>query len=164
MSKKEPKNYAFIDSQNVNLAIRNQGWILNFRKFRQYLRDKYNIEKTFIFIGFVPQNQSLYTGLQKDGYILIFKPTLILPDGKVKGNVDAELVLHTMIEYPNYHKALIVTGDGDFYCLVDYLIQRDKLLKLMVPDRNEFSSLFRKLMPQIVFMNNLNTKLEYKKK
>ena len=112
----------------------------------------------------MPQNQDLYTGLQKDGYILVFKPTLTLPGGKVKGNVDAELVLHTMIEYPNYNKALIVTGDGDFYCLVDYLIKHDKLLKLMIPNKKEFSSLFRKLMRYIVFMDNLKNKLEHKKK
>ena len=114
-------NYAFIDSQNVNLAIRDQGWILDFRRFRKYLEDKYSITNAFIFIGYIDTNQNLYTSLQKDGYILIFKPTLNLPDGKAKGNVDAELVLHTMIEYSNYDKALIVLGDGDFYCLVDYL-------------------------------------------
>jgi len=156
-------NYAFIDSQNLNLAIRGQGWVLNFRKFRRYLQDKYEIGKAFIFIGFMPQNQALYTGLQKkDGFILVFKPTLTLPNGNAKGNVDAELVLHTMIEYPNYDKALIVTGDGDFYCLVDYLIKNNKLSKLMIPDKNKFSSLFKKLMPHIVFMNNLKDKLEYK--
>ena len=157
-------NYAFIDSQNINLAIRSQGWVLDFKKFRRYLQDKYKISKAFLFIGYVPQNQDLYTGLQKDGYILVFKPTLTLPDGTVKGNVDAELVLHTMIEYPNYNKALIVTGDGDFYCLVDYLIKHDKLLKLMIPNKKEFSSLFRKLMRYIVFMDNLKNKLEHKKK
>jgi len=157
-------NYAFIDSQNINLAIRGQGWVLDFKKFRRYLQDKYKISKAFLFIGYVPQNQDLYTGLQKDGYILVFKPTLTLPDGTVKGNVDAELVLHTMIEYLNYNKALIVTGDGDFYCLIDYLIKHDKLLKLMIPDEKKFSSLFRKLMPRIVFMNNLKDKLEHKKK
>ena len=95
---------------------------------------------------------------------MIFKPTLTLPSGKVKGNVDAELVLHTMIEFKNYDKALIVTGDGDFYCLVEHLIKKKKLLKLMIPDKNHFSSLFRKLMPHIVFMNNLKNKLGYKKK
>ena len=95
---------------------------------------------------------------------MVFKPTLTLPDGKVKGNVDAELVLHTMIEYPNYNKALIVTGDGDFYCLIDYLIKHDKLLKLMIPNRMEFSSLFRKLMRYIVFMNDLEKKLVHEKK
>jgi uncharacterized LabA/DUF88 family protein len=157
-------NYAFIDSQNLNLAIRSQGWVLDFKKFRRYLQDKYKVHKAFIFIGYVAQNQALYTGLQKDGYILVFKPTLTLPDGKVKGNVDAELVLHTMIEYPNYNKTLIVTGDGDFYCLIDYLVKHDKLLKLMIPNKMEFSSLFRKLMRYIVFMNDLERKLEHEKK
>lgn len=154
-------NYAFIDSQNLNLAIRDQGWTLDFRKFRRYLQDKYQINKAFIFIGYVTLNEDLYTALQKDGYILIFKPTLTLPSGKVKGNVDAELVLHTMIEYPNFDRALIVSGDGDFYCLIDYLIKKNKLLKLMIPNERKFSSLFRKLMPYIVFMNNLKDKLEY---
>jgi len=56
----------------------------------------------------------LYTALQKDGYILVFKPTLKLPSGKVKGNVDAEMVLHAMVEYENYDKALIVTGMATF--------------------------------------------------
>lgn len=163
MIKIKQSNYAFIDSQNLNLAIREQGWILDFHKFRKYLYDKYNITKAFLFIGFVPQNQDLYTNLQKEGYILIFKPTLVLPSGKVKGNVDAELVLHAMIEYKNYEKTIIVTGDGDFYCLVDYLIKNNKLLKLMIPDKNSFSSLYRKVMTHIVFMNNLRNKLQFKK-
>jgi uncharacterized LabA/DUF88 family protein len=159
---KTQNNYAFIDSQNVNLSIREQGWILDFRKFRLYLSHKYGIAKAFIFIGYVYENQPLYTNLQKDGYVLVFKPTLKLPDGTAKGNVDAELVLHTMIEYNNYEKALIVTGDGDFYCLVEYLINKEKLLKLMIPNKDKFSSLFRKLMFNIVFMNNLRKLLEHK--
>jgi uncharacterized LabA/DUF88 family protein len=85
-------------------------------------------------------------------------------NGKIKGNVDAELVLHAMIEYQNYDKALIVAGDGDYYCLVDYLITKDKLLKLMIPDKNSFSSLFRKMMPHIAFMNDLRKKLRYAKR
>ena len=159
--RKNKNNYAFIDSQNLNLSIRNQRWTLDFKKFRKYLIDKYGITKAFIFIGFVPQNQDLYTSLQKYGYIVVFKPTLTLPTGKVKGNVDAELVLHAMIEYDDYDKALIITGDGDFYCLVDYLMKNNKLLNVMIPDRNKFSSLFRKLRPYLVFMNNLRKKLEY---
>jgi len=161
--KKPQNNYAFIDSQNLNLSIRSQGWILDFGKLRQYLRDKYSITKAFLFIGYVYDNQDLYTVLQKDGYILIFKPTLRLPDGRVKGNIDADLVLHAMIEYKNYDKALIVTGDGDFYCLVDYLRKNDRLLKLMIPNKYAFSSLFRKIMPHVVFMNDLRGKLEYNK-
>ncbi len=154
-------NYAFIDSQNLNLSIRSQGWVLDFRRFRRYLADKYGVTEAFLFIGYVSENQDLYTNLQKYGYILIFKPTLKLPTGKVKGNVDAELVLYAMIEYQRYDKALIVTGDGDLYCLVDYLVRNDKLLKLMIPNKNKYSSLFRKLVPRNVFMNDLKGKLEY---
>lgn len=162
--KNHEENYAFIDSQNMNLSIRDQGWALDFSRFRRYLKDKYGITKAFLFIGYVHQNQILYKKLQEDGYILVFKQTLTLPDGKVKGNIDAEMVLHAMIELKNYDRALIVTGDGDFYCLVDYLRKQKKLLKLMVPNKLKYSSLFSKQMEYTVFMNDLKGKLEYKKK
>src|SRR3989338_8852343 len=108
--------YAFIDSQNLNLGIRDAGWHLDFTRLLVYLRDKYKVKKAFLFIGYVAGNEALYTTLQKAGYIVIFKPTLEYKKGKerfTKGNVDAELVLHSMIEYPNYDKAIIVSGDGD---------------------------------------------------
>lgn len=162
-------NYAFIDSQNLNLAIRAMGWQLDLIKFRQYLSKKYNIKKAFAFVGYIAGNQHLYTNLQKYGYIVIFKPTLTLPncknkDHKIKGNVDAELVLHTMIEMENYDKALIVSGDGDFHCLIEYLIKKNKFLKLMIPNKNKFSALLRKFMKHIIFMDNLGKRLEYKRK
>ena len=155
-------NYAFIDSQNLNLSIRDQGWRVDFKRFRKYLEDKYRIKKAFIFIGYIPTNQSLYTSLQEYGYILIFKPTLSLPGGKVKGNIDAELVLHAMIEYANYDKAAIVTGDGDFHCLIEYLKKQGKLERLIIPNRYKFSSLLRKFAKDMVFMSDLRVKLEYK--
>ena len=136
---KKQGNYAFIDSQNLNLGVRSQGWQLDFRKFRQYLRNKYNVIKAYLFIGQVAGNESLYAFLQECGYILIFKPTLEHRDNsktKIKGNVDAELVLHTMIEYKNYHKAVIVSGDGDFHCLVEYLDKQSKLLKILATTRH----------------------------
>lgn len=164
MKKIKENIYVFIDSQNLNLAIREQGWKLDFKRFIKYLEDRYKIKRAFLFIGYVSTNQNLYTVLQKYGYILIFKPTLVKPDGKVKGNIDAELVLHTMIEYPNYDKAIIVSGDGDFHCLVEYLIKKHKLLKLIIPNRYKYSSLLRKFMKRILFMNNLRGKIEHKRK
>lgn len=155
-------NYAFIDSQNLNLAIQELGWRLDFKRFRRYLSDKYDVGKAFIFIGYVPTNQSLYTSLQSYGYILIFKPTLNTSDGKVKGNIDAELVLHTMIEYQNYNKAIIISGDGDFHCLLEYLKKQNKLGKIIVPNRSKFSSLLRKFSGDMAFVSDLRGKLEYK--
>ncbi len=79
-------NYAFIDSQNVNLGIREAGWKLDFKKFRVYLKDKYRVEKAYLFIGLIPENQNLYRALQEYGYILIFKPIMKTADGSVKGS------------------------------------------------------------------------------
>jgi len=163
--KTKENNYAFIDSQNLNLAIRDQGWTLDFGRFRKYLSDKYGVVRAFLFIGYVPTNQNLYTALQEQGYILIFKPTLILKNGRIKGNVDAELVLHVMVEYQNYQKAVIVSGDGDFHCLIKYLKGKGKLKKLIIPNRSKFSSLLRGFLSgDVDFMNNLKDKLGYKKR
>ncbi len=155
-------NFAFIDNQNLYLSIKNMGWILDFKRFRIYLRDKYNVKKAFLFIGYIQKNQVLYTKLQQSGYILVFKPILYLPKGKIKGNVDAELVLQTMIEYYNYDKAIIVTGDGDFFCLIEYLIKQNKLEKLIIPNRYSYSSLYKNHQEYISFMNSLNKKVGYK--
>lgn len=161
----QQKNYAFIDSQNLNLSIRSLGWRLDFARFRKYLKDKYSVTEAFLFIGYIEGNSDLYKSLQKSGFICIFKPTLIYSDGNTKGNCDAELVLQTMIEYSNYDKAVIVTGDGDFYCLVKYLIDKNKLKALIIPNRFKFSALlnFKICRPFLRFMNDLNLKLEYKK-
>jgi len=158
-------NYAFIDSQNVNLAIRDLGWQLDFKRFRVYLQDKYNVTKAFIFIGYVKENTKLYTFLQSAGFICIFKPTVEYKDGHTKGNCDAELVLQSMIEYKNYDKAVIVTGDGDFYCLAIYLIGQKKLKTVLIPNRFKFSALlkFDTFKPFRNYMNDLKQKLSYKK-
>ena len=170
-------NSAFIDSNNLYLGISKDildgqgkkvysGWKLDYRKFRIYLKDKYRVQKAFLFIGFMPGNQAMYTKLQQDGYICIFKPILELKDGKVKGNVDAELVLYSMIEYKNYDQAVIVSGDGDFHCLVEYLLNQGKLKKVLVPNKFRYSSLLGKLStPEnniLDFLQGLRNKLEYK--
>jgi uncharacterized LabA/DUF88 family protein len=96
--------------------------------------------------------------LQEYGFILIFKPILEIK-GRIKGNVDAELVLHAMIGYPNYDKAVIVSGDGDFYCLINYLKNNEKLLKLIVPNDTRYSSLLRKFTSNIAGINKFKGKL-----
>lgn len=159
----EKPNYAFIDSQNLNLAIRDLGWRLDFCKFRIYLKDKYAVEKAYLFIGYLPQNTDLYAYLQEAGFICIFRPTLTYKDGTTKGNCDAELVLQAMIEFGNYNKAIIVSGDGDFQCLAKYLHEQGKLGVLLVPDQKKFSALlkFDIFKPYHRFVGDLRKKLEY---
>ena len=162
---KAENNFAFIDGQNLNLSIRRMEWKLDFRRFRVYLKEKYGVARAYYFIGYLDGNNDLYASLQEAGYILIFKPTLKNKDGIIKGNVDAELVLQAMIEYQNYERAVIVTGDGDFACLVKYLVLQNKLERVVIPNQELYSCLLRRVGGgRLDFMNSLKRKLEYKKK
>lgn len=161
--RKKPITYAFIDSQNLNLGIRDLGWKVDQARFRKYLADKYHVKRAYIFIGFVPENARLYAALQAAGFVCIFRPTLVYKDGTTKGNCDAELVLQAMIDVDEYDKAIIISGDGDFQCLAKYLHEQDKLGALLIPNREKFSALlkFDLLKPYHRFMNDLKAKIEY---
>ena len=138
------------------------GWKLDFLKFRNYLKTKYAVDKAYLFIGYIPTNTSLYKHLQEFGYTLVFKPVLeIRKNGKkeYKGNVDAELVLHTIINMDKYDKAVIVSGDGDFHCLVEYLDKNNKLEKILTPNKR-YSSLLRKYSSYILPLGVIKKKLE----
>lgn len=162
--KRKKSYYAFIDSQNLHLSIKNLGWKLDFYKLFHYLRAKYKINKAFIFIGHVAGEDELYAHLKKVGFVVVFKPTLSYMEDKVertKGNVDADLVLHCMIEYKNFDKAIIISGDGDFYGLAEYLHKQQKLLKIGIPNRMYYSALLREFFSYHFYISGLRNQLEY---
>jgi len=167
--------YAFIDSQNLNLGTSKdlfnknskriyKGWQLDFKKFKIYLADKFRVSKTFLFIGYIKGNERLYNNLRRWGYDLVFKPTTQDGSGKVKGNIDAELVLYAAaIKFDHYDKAVIVSGDGDFCCLYEYLNAKKKLLRIIIPNLKAQSSLLKSFEPYKTFLEYERVKLEYKK-
>lgn len=163
-------NYAFIDSQNLNLGVQRVGWKMDWKKFRAFLKENYNVEKAFMFIGYVPENEDLYKQMQEAGYLVVLKPTVDMymteeeqanEKHVTKGNADAELVLHAMKEYQNYDKAIVVSGDGDFFCLVEYLSQNKKLLHLFAPNQH-YSTLYRPFASFVVVLDNFRDQLSYR--
>lgn len=165
--------YAFIDSQNLNFGTSKdiykskkriyKGWKLDYKKFRKYLFDKFRVSKAFLFIGYIKDNERLYKSLNRYGYTLIYKPTVKDHIGKPKGNVDAELVLHAAaIEYPNFDKAVVVSGDGDFRCLHEYLEKKKKLLRIIIPNAKSESSLLRPFQKYKTFIVHERQKVEFK--
>lgn len=158
------KNYAFIDAQNLYLNIRSQGWKLDYLKFRKYLNDKYSAVKVYMFLGFISKNRELYDFLSSSGYILLFKPNLVF----IKGNCDVELTVESIIKSTEYDKAIIVSGDGDFFYLAKYLHEIDKLGKIMVPDKNHYSKIFHDIETSnkryVSSISDLRNKVEYKQK
>ncbi len=122
------------------------------------------MKKAFLFIGKVDGNEKMYKQLKSFGYGLVFKPTIKDRLGKPKGNIDAELVLYSAaIEYKNYDKAVIVSGDGDFRCLYEYFIKKNKLGRIIIPNLKAQSSLLRGFQKYKTFLEYEKNKLEYKK-
>jgi len=157
-------NYAFIDSQNVNLGVQELGWRLDFRKFKIYLREKYGVSTAYLFMGYIEENQKMYRILESFGYEIIFKRTL-RNGSSIKGNCDGELILHAMIHIKDYGKALVVSGDGDFSCLVEYLIGQGRFRKLLIPNQQRYSALLKGFPSEYVaFLSDFHQALAYKKR
>lgn len=160
-------NYAFIDSQNLNLGIQKNGWKMDWKKFRAYLKNEHNVQQAYMFIGYMQEHEAMYEQLHEAGYLIVLKPTVSMhakeeTDKKptIKGNIDAELVLYAMKELPNYSQAVIVSGDGDFYCLAEYLASKNRLKHIMTPNRY-YSTLLRAYEPLIVRLDKLKSKLQH---
>lgn len=168
-------NYAFIDSQNLNLGVQKIGWKMDWKRFRKWLQDEYGVTHAYMFIGYMAENESLYELMHDHGYLVVLKPTTEIKapeiEGQtdaereaqkptVKGNIDADLVLYAMKEYPNYDKALIVSGDGDFFGLIEYLAQQNKLLKVLAPNQR-YSTLLKGFEQYIDGLDHHRKELAY---
>ncbi|MBN1160632.1 MAG: NYN domain-containing protein [Dehalococcoidales bacterium] len=148
-------NYAFIDGQNFNKSLKvlideleTLEVELDMKELRVYLSEKHAVKTAYYFIGLIPKYQNIYDKLAGQGYELKFKEVAIHED-EIKGNVDVNLTLQAMIDIYNYEKAVIVTSDGDYACLVEYLHSKGKLECLIACSRGGCSHLLRKLHDRI---------------
>ena len=151
------KTVAFIDGANLHKGVLDLGWNLDYGRFRIFLKDNYGVEKAYLFLGLIPKNAELYTKLQDAGYILVFKETIYSKSGDIKGNCDAELVLKTVSDFyeKEYDRAVIVSGDGDFACLVKFLVEKNVFEILLAPHNKKCSILLKRASAKITFLNDL---------
>jgi len=162
-NKSKQPNYAFIDAQNIHLGVKANGWKLDWGRFFVFLQDKYQISEAYLYIGFVAENRSLYNMMQKAGFIVVFKEITKDPDGRIKGNVDADMIVDVMRMLNNYDSATLVTGDGDFSVLVRYLQKENKFARIIAPNRRYCARfLMRDAGSKIVFLDQMRHKLAVK--
>jgi len=154
-------NVAYIDGANLYRGIKELGWKLNYQYFRIWLKEKYGVKRAYIFLGLVPKYKDLYTNLQEAGFTLVFKETTCDYEGNVKGNCDADLVLKTAVDYfeKNFAGAILVSSDGDYACLVNFLKEKKLLCSLISPS-NKCSFLLRKLNVPLVYLDTQRSKLK----
>lgn len=148
----EGKNYAFIDGQNLHMGTAKREvdpWKIDLARFRIYLERKYNVGKAYYFLGFVQEtNQELYEEIQNAGFVLIFREHNPAMMGKKKGNVDSDIIFHIMkkmYKKEDFEKVILVSGDGDYKLVVDFLIEESRFAKILFPNRKFASSLYKEL-------------------
>lgn len=163
--KSTQNNEAFIDGANLHRGVLGLGWELDYRRFRVWLKEKYNVNNAYIFLGLVPKNTDLYTYLQSSGFILIFKEITYDGIGNIKGNCDADLVLSAVSNFyeKQFNKAIIVSSDGDYASLVKFLKNKNSLHTLISP-HTKCSFLLRKLDVPIVYLETQKNNLFLDKK
>jgi len=146
------KNYAFVDGQNLYMGTAKREvapWKVDLMRFRIYLKQKYNTDKAYYFLGFIQEkNQELYEEIQNAGFILIFREHSPKMIGKKKGNVDSDIIFHVMkklYQKEDFEKIVLVSGDGDYKLMIDFLIEENRFEKILFPNRQYSSSLYKKL-------------------
>ncbi len=122
-------------------------WEIDCSKFRTYLKEKYFVEKAYYFLGYrSKKHQDVYDELKKAGFIIKFKEHYKSIISKKKGNVDADIIFEVMkkiCERERFNKVVLVSGDGDYKKLVDYLITKNRFEKILFPNKIFCSSLYK---------------------
>ncbi len=162
-------NSAFIDAQNLYLGTKGEGWLVSHKKLRIFLKENYNCDEIYYFIGNLrDEHAKMYIELQKAGYILVFREHASSLVSEKKGNVDTDLIFELMKQYAEESRArnfLIISGDGDYFKVVKYLVEKQRFLKILLPNKKFASSLYKKLGSEYYdFLSNVKTYIEYDKK
>ncbi|MFH1402537.1 MAG: NYN domain-containing protein [Patescibacteria group bacterium] len=163
-------NLAFIDGQNLYLGTTKSKnkWKVNLTKFRIYLNKKYKVKRAYYFLGCVNNNyQDLYDEIQEAGFILKFREHNTIMLGKKKGNVDSDIIfsiMKKMYRKEKFGKMILVSGDGDYKKLVDFLIEENKFEKILFPNKQFASSLYKQLTRVYYdYLENIKYKIGKKK-
>jgi uncharacterized LabA/DUF88 family protein len=147
----EENNLCFIDGQNLYIGTKLEEvpWNINLNRFRKYLFKKYKVKFAYYYLGFaVKERRCLYEEIQSAGFILVFKSHNLFMNGQKKGNVDSDIIFNIikkLYKKENFNKIILVSGDGDFKMLVNFLIEENKFEKILFPNKKYASSLYKKL-------------------
>jgi uncharacterized LabA/DUF88 family protein len=152
---------AYIDASNLKFGVEQSGWELDYKKFRGWLRDKFGVTHAKIFLGLRPELGSMYNMFQKFGYQVLFKPTVVSAEGKVKGNIDGELILQIARDYyeDGVVGVVLVSGDGDYHCAVEFLKEKDVPVSIVSPNKKYLSLLLRRTQVPVIILDDSKHKL-----
>jgi uncharacterized LabA/DUF88 family protein len=106
----------FIDGSNLFYAALQLGIEIDYTKLLCRLTAGSRLLRSFFYTGVDPTNekqQGFLLWMRRNGYRVITKELIQLPDGSKKANLDVEIAVDMMSLVGNYDTAILVSGDGD---------------------------------------------------
>ena len=112
----------FIDGSNLFYAALQLGIEIDYTKLLLCLTDGSRLLRAFFYTGVDRTNekqQGFLLLMRRNGYRVISKELVQLPDGSKKANLDVEIAVDMMALIGSYDTAVLVSGDGDLAYAVD---------------------------------------------
>jgi len=114
----------FVDVQNLYYSARNlYNSYVNFSKIRDLAQSKGNLVRAVAYgvKADINKEESFFDALREAGFEVKLKDLQIFPGGLKKGDWDVGMTVDMIRMAPKLDVAILVSGDGDFSDLVDYL-------------------------------------------
>jgi uncharacterized LabA/DUF88 family protein len=112
------KNVAvFVDVANIFYAAKAAGVDIDYVTLLKASSAGRDLVRAYAYTGLDPDNENqrnFHEFLRRHGYKVVSKDIRKYGDGKVKANLDIELVVDMMKTARNLDIAIVVSGDGDF--------------------------------------------------
>jgi uncharacterized LabA/DUF88 family protein len=115
----------FVDAANIEIAAKAKGWRFDYQKLeRELTKSAPEVLGLFYYTAIEGDYQIKAKGIEN--YQVISKPVSCYQDGNKKGNLDLENARDLITKSREFGTAVLVSGDGDFTCIVEHLQQQQK--------------------------------------
>jgi uncharacterized LabA/DUF88 family protein len=117
----------FIDGSNLFYAALQLNIEIDYSKLLCYLTAGSRLLRAFFYTGVDPTNekqQGFLLWMRRNGYRVVPKELVQLPDGTRKANLDVEIAVDMLSLVGSYDTAILVSGDGDLAYAVNAVSYR----------------------------------------
>lgn len=116
---------------------------VNFKELLKFALAGRNLIKANVYVvkSDLPEEQAFFEALEKSGYYLKIKELQVYPGGLKKGDWDVGIAIDAISSIPKIEVAVLITGDGDFTPLVEYLQHQGVSVEVIAFGRSTSSKL-----------------------
>ncbi|MFH0830520.1 MAG: NYN domain-containing protein [Parcubacteria group bacterium] len=123
----------FVDVSNMYWSVRRLGGVLNFRALREAAVGERKLIRALAYAvtSGVPEEEKFFEALAKSGFEVKLKQLQVFAGGKKKADWDVGLAMDMVRLAPLIDVAVLVSGDGDYVPVIEYLQNSGHLVEVM---------------------------------